>query len=105
MKEARIKPCAGVQASEEALHPPHGADVRPGNRSREESTGTSHFHHERGLFSQVNSLSTFRLRSQLLLKVQTSSLFKGKKENYPLSVCRPFLDTRIGESESFSVLN
>uniref|UniRef100_A0A3B3TQF3 Myosin IH n=1 Tax=Poecilia latipinna TaxID=48699 RepID=A0A3B3TQF3_9TELE len=27
---------------------------------------------------------------QLLLKAQTSSMFKGKKENYPLSVCRPF---------------
>uniref|UniRef100_A0A3P9PA17 Unconventional myosin-Ih-like n=1 Tax=Poecilia reticulata TaxID=8081 RepID=A0A3P9PA17_POERE len=32
---------------------------------------------------------------QLLLKAQTSSMFKGKKENYPLSVCRPFVDTRI----------
>uniref|UniRef100_A0A665U060 Myosin IHb n=1 Tax=Echeneis naucrates TaxID=173247 RepID=A0A665U060_ECHNA len=32
---------------------------------------------------------------QLLLKAQTSALFKGKKENYPFSVCRPFLDTRI----------
>uniref|UniRef100_A0A8D3DXD9 Myosin IHb n=1 Tax=Scophthalmus maximus TaxID=52904 RepID=A0A8D3DXD9_SCOMX len=31
----------------------------------------------------------------LLLKLQTSSMFKGKKENYPFSVCRPFLDTRI----------
>ncbi|XP_040012773.1 unconventional myosin-Ic isoform X5 [Xiphias gladius] len=35
-------------------------------------------------------------KAQLLLKVQTSSMFKGKKENYPFSVCRPFLDTRIG---------
>uniref|UniRef100_A0A669EHC7 Unconventional myosin-Ih n=1 Tax=Oreochromis niloticus TaxID=8128 RepID=A0A669EHC7_ORENI len=26
---------------------------------------------------------------------QTSALFKGKKENYPFSVCRPFADTRI----------
>uniref|UniRef100_A0A3P9P9U1 Unconventional myosin-Ih-like n=1 Tax=Poecilia reticulata TaxID=8081 RepID=A0A3P9P9U1_POERE len=34
---------------------------------------------------------------QLLLKAQTSSMFKGKKENYPLSVCRPFVDTRIGK--------
>lgn len=32
---------------------------------------------------------------QLLLKAQTSSMFKGKKENYPLSVCSPFVDTRI----------
>uniref|UniRef100_A0A665TZH4 Myosin IHb n=1 Tax=Echeneis naucrates TaxID=173247 RepID=A0A665TZH4_ECHNA len=44
---------------------------------------------------------------QLLLKAQTSALFKGKKENYPFSVCRPFLDTRISKSflvtESYSV--
>uniref|UniRef100_A0A672ZM36 Myosin IHb n=1 Tax=Sphaeramia orbicularis TaxID=375764 RepID=A0A672ZM36_9TELE len=26
------------------------------------------------------------------------SMFKGKKENYPFSVCRPFLDTRIGKT-------
>uniref|UniRef100_A0A672GHL0 Unconventional myosin-Ih-like n=1 Tax=Salarias fasciatus TaxID=181472 RepID=A0A672GHL0_SALFA len=37
-------------------------------------------------------------KAQLLLKVQTSSMFKGKKENYPFSVCRPFVDTRISES-------
>lgn len=35
---------------------------------------------------------------QLQLKVQTSSMFKGKKDNYPFSVSRPFLDTRIGET-------
>uniref|UniRef100_A0A3Q2PGA4 Myosin IH n=1 Tax=Fundulus heteroclitus TaxID=8078 RepID=A0A3Q2PGA4_FUNHE len=35
-------------------------------------------------------------KSQLLLKAQTSSMFKGKKENYPFSVYRPFVDTRIG---------
>ncbi|XP_013859201.1 unconventional myosin-Ih [Austrofundulus limnaeus] len=34
-------------------------------------------------------------KAQLSLKVQTSSMFKGKKENYPFSVCRPFVDTRI----------
>ncbi|KAM9306346.1 unconventional myosin-Ih [Pholidichthys leucotaenia] len=38
-------------------------------------------------------------KAQLLLKVQTSSMFKGKKENYPFSVCRPFEDTRIGEED------
>uniref|UniRef100_A0A668AES6 Myosin IHb n=1 Tax=Myripristis murdjan TaxID=586833 RepID=A0A668AES6_9TELE len=27
------------------------------------------------------------------------SMFKGKKENYPFSVCRPFLDTRISEDD------
>uniref|UniRef100_A0A3B4V5C7 Unconventional myosin-Ih-like n=1 Tax=Seriola dumerili TaxID=41447 RepID=A0A3B4V5C7_SERDU len=44
-------------------------------------------------------------KAQLLLKVQTSSMFKGKKENYPFSVCRPFLDTRIGaEDISIKVL-
>ncbi|XP_061655785.1 unconventional myosin-Ih isoform X2 [Phyllopteryx taeniolatus] len=34
-------------------------------------------------------------KAQLLLKVRTSCMFKGKKENYPLSVRSPFLDTRI----------
>ncbi|KAF7217069.1 transcript variant X1 [Nothobranchius furzeri] len=34
-------------------------------------------------------------RSQLQMKVQTSSMFKGKKENYTFSVGRPFVDTRI----------
>ncbi|MED6290783.1 Unconventional myosin-Ih [Characodon lateralis] len=34
-------------------------------------------------------------KAQLLLKAQTSSMFKGKKESYPFSVCRPFVDTRI----------
>lgn len=38
---------------------------------------------------------------QLLLKLQTSSMFKGKKENYPFSVCRPFLDTRISKTAEF----
>uniref|UniRef100_A0A669AW40 Unconventional myosin-Ih n=1 Tax=Oreochromis niloticus TaxID=8128 RepID=A0A669AW40_ORENI len=36
---------------------------------------------------------------------QTSALFKGKKENYPFSVCRPFADTRIcAEDISIKVL-
>ncbi|XP_057674432.1 unconventional myosin-Ih isoform X1 [Corythoichthys intestinalis] len=35
-------------------------------------------------------------KAQLLLKAQTSSMFKGKKENYAFSVCLPFVDTRIG---------
>uniref|UniRef100_A0A7N8XEU9 Myosin IHb n=1 Tax=Mastacembelus armatus TaxID=205130 RepID=A0A7N8XEU9_9TELE len=34
----------------------------------------------------------------IMLKVQTSIMFKGKKESYPFSVSRPFLDTRIGET-------
>ncbi|XP_075901124.1 unconventional myosin-Ih isoform X1 [Nelusetta ayraudi] len=34
-------------------------------------------------------------KAQLLLKAQTSTMFKCKKENYPFSVCRPFADTRI----------
>uniref|UniRef100_A0A8C4NWI6 Myosin IHb n=1 Tax=Dicentrarchus labrax TaxID=13489 RepID=A0A8C4NWI6_DICLA len=38
-------------------------------------------------------------RKSLVLKAQTSSMFKGKKENYPFSVCRPFVDTRIGKRE------
>uniref|UniRef100_A0AAX7VBV9 Myosin IHb n=1 Tax=Astatotilapia calliptera TaxID=8154 RepID=A0AAX7VBV9_ASTCA len=42
---------------------------------------------------------------ELLLKAQTSALFKGKKENYPFSVCRPFADTRIcAEDISIKVL-
>uniref|UniRef100_A0A8D3CW81 Myosin IHb n=1 Tax=Scophthalmus maximus TaxID=52904 RepID=A0A8D3CW81_SCOMX len=40
----------------------------------------------------------------LLLKLQTSSMFKGKKENYPFSVCRPFLDTRISKTYSVPVV-
>ncbi|XP_049594157.1 unconventional myosin-Ih [Syngnathus scovelli] len=34
-------------------------------------------------------------KAQLVLKAQTSSMFKGRKENYPLSVRSPFLHTRI----------
>uniref|UniRef100_A0A7N8WKL1 Myosin IHb n=1 Tax=Mastacembelus armatus TaxID=205130 RepID=A0A7N8WKL1_9TELE len=42
-------------------------------------------------------------KAQIMLKVQTSIMFKGKKESYPFSVSRPFLDTRIGETaELFS---
>ncbi|KAJ4926485.1 hypothetical protein JOQ06_008658 [Pogonophryne albipinna] len=44
-------------------------------------------------------------KAQLLLKAQTSSMFKGKKESYPSSVGRPFMDTRIGaEDISIKVL-
>ncbi|XP_046900302.1 unconventional myosin-Ih [Hypomesus transpacificus] len=38
-------------------------------------------------------------KMQLQLKGLTSSMFKGRKENYPYSVCRPFLDTRISEED------
>lgn len=31
-------------------------------------------------------------------------MFKGKKENYPFSVCRPFVDTRIGKKVIFPLL-
>uniref|UniRef100_A0A673I226 Unconventional myosin-Ih-like n=1 Tax=Sinocyclocheilus rhinocerous TaxID=307959 RepID=A0A673I226_9TELE len=34
---------------------------------------------------------------QLQIKALTSDIFKGRKENYPQSVCRPFADTRISE--------
>lgn len=68
--------------------------------------------------SQTNSLQEIKCLNlhsafflfpcfQLLLKAQTSSMFKGKKENYPFSVCRPFMDTRIGKTAellSLSVL-
>ncbi|KAK7895286.1 hypothetical protein WMY93_020611 [Mugilogobius chulae] len=36
---------------------------------------------------------------EMLLKVQASSIFKGKKENYPFSVCLPFSNTRIAEED------
>ncbi|XP_004074969.2 unconventional myosin-Ih isoform X1 [Oryzias latipes] len=42
----------------------------------------------------IRGLSVQR-KAQLLLKSLTSSMFKGKKENYPFSVSRTFLDTRI----------
>uniref|UniRef100_A0A3Q2PI52 TH1 domain-containing protein n=1 Tax=Fundulus heteroclitus TaxID=8078 RepID=A0A3Q2PI52_FUNHE len=38
-------------------------------------------------------------KAQLQMKVVTSSIFKGKKENYPQSISQPFLDTRIGKSQ------
>ena len=37
------------------------------------------------------------LCSQLQMKVVTSAIFKGKKDSYPQSITRSFLDTRIGE--------
>uniref|UniRef100_A0AAQ6A6R3 Myosin IHb n=1 Tax=Amphiprion ocellaris TaxID=80972 RepID=A0AAQ6A6R3_AMPOC len=43
----------------------------------------------------MQEVSDALVQQTLLLKVQTSSMFKGKKENYPFSVCRPFMDTRI----------
>ncbi|CAJ1070558.1 LOW QUALITY PROTEIN: unconventional myosin-Ih [Xyrichtys novacula] len=42
---------------------------------------------------------TAQRKAQLLLKEQASSMFKGKKENYPFSVCRPFADTRISADD------
>uniref|UniRef100_A0A8D3CPB9 Myosin IHb n=1 Tax=Scophthalmus maximus TaxID=52904 RepID=A0A8D3CPB9_SCOMX len=38
--------------------------------------------------------SCLHRRAMVLISVDVS-MFKGKKENYPFSVCRPFLDTRI----------
>ncbi|XP_058473357.1 unconventional myosin-Ih isoform X2 [Solea solea] len=38
-------------------------------------------------------------KAQLMLKLQASSMFKGKKENYTFSVGRPFMDTRIGTGD------
>ncbi|XP_030210700.1 unconventional myosin-Ih [Gadus morhua] len=38
-------------------------------------------------------------KTQLQFKALTSSMFKGKKENYPFSVCQPFQDTRISEGD------
>uniref|UniRef100_A0A673WD74 TH1 domain-containing protein n=1 Tax=Salmo trutta TaxID=8032 RepID=A0A673WD74_SALTR len=42
---------------------------------------------------------TGRPTLQLQIKGLTSSLFKGRKENYPHNVCRPFVDTRISEED------
>ncbi|XP_057215605.1 unconventional myosin-Ih isoform X2 [Triplophysa rosa] len=42
---------------------------------------------------------TAQRKTQLQIKALTSDLFKGKKENYPLSVCQPFADTRISEQD------
>ncbi|KTF96026.1 hypothetical protein cypCar_00012482, partial [Cyprinus carpio] len=36
---------------------------------------------------------------QLQIKALTSDIFKGRKENYPQSVCQPFADTRISEQD------
>ncbi|XP_023199813.1 unconventional myosin-Ih-like isoform X3 [Xiphophorus maculatus] len=38
-------------------------------------------------------------KAQLQMKVVTSAIFKGKKENYPPSIPQLFLDTRISEQE------
>ncbi|KAJ8263650.1 hypothetical protein COCON_G00161070 [Conger conger] len=38
-------------------------------------------------------------KAQLQLKEKTSAMFKGKKDSYPQSVCRPFVDTRISEED------
>ncbi|TKS78758.1 Unconventional myosin-Ih [Collichthys lucidus] len=38
-------------------------------------------------------------KAQLQLKFITSSIFKGKKDNYPQSVAQPFVDTRINEQD------
>ncbi|KAJ8393918.1 hypothetical protein AAFF_G00054510 [Aldrovandia affinis] len=46
----------------------------------------------------VRNITTQR-KAQLQLKAVASSLFKGKKESYPQSVPRPFIDTRIGEQD------
>lgn len=54
--------------------------------------------------SEMNIVQAWLLFLQLQLKLQTSSMFKGKKDNYPFSVCRPFVDTRIGEQVNFFLL-
>uniref|UniRef100_A0A672KJL9 Myosin IHb n=1 Tax=Sinocyclocheilus grahami TaxID=75366 RepID=A0A672KJL9_SINGR len=38
-------------------------------------------------------------QQKLQIKALTSDIFKGRKENYPQSVCRPFADTRISEQD------
>ena len=42
--------------------------------------------------------SAFPLFLQYVLKGAASDLFKGKKENYPASVARPYLTTHLGKS-------
>ncbi|KAK6315826.1 hypothetical protein J4Q44_G00133500 [Coregonus suidteri] len=46
----------------------------------------------------VHGIMTER-KAQLHIKGMTSSLFKGRKENYPHSVGIPFMDTRISEED------
>uniref|UniRef100_A0A672LUM7 Unconventional myosin-Ih-like n=1 Tax=Sinocyclocheilus grahami TaxID=75366 RepID=A0A672LUM7_SINGR len=36
---------------------------------------------------------------QLQIKALTSDIFRGRKENYPQSICQPFADTRISEKD------
>ncbi|KAI1901001.1 hypothetical protein AGOR_G00055640 [Albula goreensis] len=38
-------------------------------------------------------------KAQMEMKVITSALFKGKKDSYPQSISKPFLDTRISEQD------
>ncbi|KAK2912033.1 hypothetical protein Q8A67_004166 [Cirrhinus molitorella] len=42
---------------------------------------------------------TAQKKMQLQIKALTSDIFKGRKENYPQSVCQPFADTRISEQD------
>ncbi|KAL0965644.1 hypothetical protein UPYG_G00283890 [Umbra pygmaea] len=46
----------------------------------------------------IKGITTDR-KDQLQIKGLTSSLFKGKKENYPASISRPFVETRICEED------
>ena len=52
-----------------------------------------------GVVLRVNPVGSMirPLCSQLQMKVVTSAIFKGKKDSYPQSIPRSFLDTRIGE--------
>jgi hypothetical protein len=48
---------------------------------------------------------TLPLSPQLQQKAVASEIFKGKKDNYPQSVPRLFISTRLGESLIFQLSN
>uniref|UniRef100_A0A671NWV0 Unconventional myosin-Ih-like n=1 Tax=Sinocyclocheilus anshuiensis TaxID=1608454 RepID=A0A671NWV0_9TELE len=54
----------------------------------------------RGISSQQKvQVKLFYLSFILQIKALTSDIFRGRKENYPQSICQPFADTRISEKD------
>ncbi|KAI1882411.1 hypothetical protein AGOR_G00250410 [Albula goreensis] len=64
-----------------------------------EASQILHRLYTRHMVRQYVRAITAQRKAQLQLKGVASDLFKGKKENYPQSVPRPFVDTRIGEQD------
>lgn len=87
-----------IRDAAQDLLPSHGAEVCERNHTPEKSTGSTHVN----IYMTESSYmfcsdSVYFLSFQLQLKVVTSSIFKGKKDNYPQSVPQPFVDTRISK--------